>query len=189
MLDMFDDFDVLVLPGWHGSGPDSWQTHWQHAFPAMQRVMQDDWDTPRYDEWAKRLSDYIDRCSKPVILIAHSLGTSLTTRWSQEFDTSKVAGAFLVAPSDRESAKALANDAIKGFAPMMLAKLPFPTMLISSADDPHVSPERARHFADAWGSTFIDVGALGHIGAGEKLGLWPEGLILFGRFVQCLKAL
>lgn len=184
MLEILNEFDILILPGWHGSGPDSWQTHWQNAFPAIQRVMQDDWESPHYEKWAERLSEHVDRCAKPVLFVAHSLGTSLATRWAQEFDASKVVGAFLVAPSDRDTPAGLANRAIQGFAPMLLAKLPFPSMVISSADDPHVSPKRARQFADSWGSTFVDIGPLGHIGANEKLELWPEGQTLFVQFAK-----
>ncbi len=180
---MLDAFDILVLPGWHNSGLDNWQSHWEQSFRGMRRVIQDDWDRPDYDQWAQRLSDRIAQCDRPVILVAHSLGTSLATRWAQEGHTGKVVGAFLVAPTDRDSEAALANSAITGFAPMNLKSLPFPSMVIASSNDPHVSPERARQFAEAWGSHYINVGPLGHIGASEKLGLWPEGVALFRRFL------
>lgn len=183
---MFDTFDIFILPGWHNSGPDNWQSHWEQAFPSMQRVVQDDWDRPDYARWAQRLSGRIAQCRRPVILIAHSLGTSLTTRWAAEGQTGRVAGAFLVAPTDRDSEAALANSAITGFAPMNLQPLPFPSMVIASSNDPHVSAVRARQFAEAWGSRHIDIGPAGHIGAAEKLGLWPQGLVLLGRFIESI---
>lgn len=126
-------------------------------------------------------------CNRPIILVAHSLGTSLATRWAQEGSTDGVAGAFLVAPTDRETEAALNNSAITGFAPMALKTLPFPSMVVASSNDPHVSPSRAKQFVDAWGSLLVDAGALGHIGASEKLGLWPQGLVLFGRFLVMLE--
>jgi predicted alpha/beta hydrolase family esterase len=46
--------------------------------------------------------DGLDRCTKPVLLIAHSLGTSLVMRWAHAAKTEAVTGAFLVAPSDRD---------------------------------------------------------------------------------------
>lgn len=185
---MLDAFHVLILPGWHNSGPDNWQSHWERAFPSMQRVIQDDWERPDYARWAERLSDRIMQCDRPVILIAHSLGTSLATRWAEAGDTGRVAGAFLVAPTDRDTDAALANSAITGFAPMRLKTLPFPSMVVASNNDPHVNPERARQFAQAWGSRYIDIGSSGHIGASEKLGLWPQGLVLFGRFLADIEA-
>jgi len=35
---------------------------------------------------------------------------------------------------------------------------------------------RAKQFADAWGSKFINVGAKGHINFGAGFGEWNEGL-------------
>ena len=65
-------------------------------------------------------------------------GTSLTMRWAQQGNVGRVAGAFLVAPSDRDR-----NDTpdgpIQGFGPMLLGPLPFPSMVVASRDDPRVS--------------------------------------------------
>ncbi|RQS63492.1 alpha/beta hydrolase [Burkholderia sp. Bp8963] len=181
-----DAFDILTLPGWRNSGPDNWQSHWEQAFPSIQRVVQDDWDHADYEKWAKCLSGEVARRSRPVILVAHSLGTSLATRWALAGQTGPVAGAFLVAPTDRDTETALANSAITGFSPMALKTLPFPSMVVASSNDPHVSLDRATQFAEAWGSRFINAGPLGHIGASEKLGLWPQGLVLFGQFLADL---
>ncbi|WP_243771737.1 alpha/beta hydrolase [Burkholderia sp. D-99] len=183
---MTDAFDILTLPGWQNSGPDNWQSHWELAFPSMQRVVQDDWAKADYEAWAKRLSGQVAQRTRPVILAAHSLGTSLATRWALTEKSALVAGAFLVAPTDRDTDAALANPAITGFTPTALQTLPFPSMVVASSNDPHVSVERARQFADAWGSRFINAGRLGHIGASEKLGMWPQGLVLFGRFLADL---
>ena len=97
------EFDVLILPGWHNSEPGHWQSEWQSAFPNMTRVEQDDWETPVYSDWAAKLTEAVAACRRPVLLIAHSLGTSLVMRWAHHSDdTPRVAGAFLVAASDRD---------------------------------------------------------------------------------------
>jgi predicted alpha/beta hydrolase family esterase len=54
-------------------------------------------------------------------------------------------------------------------------KLPFPSITITSSNDEYVSLERARFFANNWGSEFIVTGAYGHINSASKLGNWPEG--------------
>jgi predicted alpha/beta hydrolase family esterase len=100
------EFDILVLPGLYNSGPDHWQSHWEAAFPNMQRVQQDDWDRPVYAEWARRLSEEVDRSTKPVLLIAHSLGTSLVMRWAHAAKIQAVAGAFLDATAEGSRARA-----------------------------------------------------------------------------------
>ena len=75
-----------------------------------------------------------------------------------------------------------------GFAPMLLERLPFYTVVIASRDDERVSFERAQLFAQAWGATLIDAGRQGHMGNAAKLGLWPFGLLWFGQFVASLDA-
>ena len=60
-----------------------------------------------------------------------------------------------------------------------LDKLPFKSVVAASENDEYVSLERARQFADAWGSEFINVGAKGHINANSGFGEWNEGLELF----------
>src|SRR5437879_5512290 len=72
---------------------------------------------------------------------------------------------------------------MRGFAPIIMKRLPFPSVVLASRNDERVAFERAEAFASAWGSRLIDVGALGHIGSSAKLGLWPQGLVLFGQFI------
>ncbi|HDR9038969.1 TPA: RBBP9/YdeN family alpha/beta hydrolase [Burkholderia contaminans] len=177
------DFDILSLPGTHSSGPDHWQTHWEAVFPNMRRVEQEDWDVPVYDDWSRRLTEAVDRCRRPVLLVAHSLGTALVARWAQEANSRTVAGAFLVATSDVDRLAATPGYRMRGFAPAITKRLPFPTMVLASRNDDRVTFERARAFASAWGSSFVDVGALGHIGSAAQLGLWPQGLVWLGQFI------
>jgi predicted alpha/beta hydrolase family esterase len=184
-----NELTVLVLPGLGGAGPDHWQTAWQGAFPAMQRVEQANWEHPVYEDWSTRLTEAVTRAPRPVVLMAHSLGTSLTMRWSHENrdgHARKVTGAFLVAPTDRDRFDAQATSPVKGWGPMILERLPFPSMVIASRNDDRVAFDRAQLFANAWGATFIDAGNLGHIGSAMKLGLWPFGLFHFGRFIGSL---
>ena len=183
-----NDLTILILPGLGGAGADHWQTAWQQAFPTMQRVEQSNWEKPVYEEWSARLTDAVTRATRPVVLVAHSLGTSLTMRWSNEQreHAKKVAGAFLVAPTDRDRFDAQATSPVRGWGPMILERLPFPSMVIASRNDDRVSFDRAQIFAKAWGSMFVDAGNLGHIGSAAKLGLWPFGLFCFGQFVGSL---
>jgi len=173
------DFEILTLPGWRNSGADHWQTHWEAALPALRRVEQDDWENPHYRDWSLRLSEAIAAATRPVLLVAHSLGTSLVTRWAQETGAKGVAGALLVATTDRDRWESEPGEP-QGFAPMVLKRLPFASIVVASTNDPRCEFDRSRLFAEAWGSRFVDIGAHGHIGSAANLGLWPEGLILLG---------
>jgi len=183
------DLTILLLPGLGGSGSDHWQTAWGKAFRSMQRVEQADWQKPVYADWSARLTEAVERARRPIVLVAHSLGTSLTMRWAfeQPEHAKKVAGAFLVAPTDRDRFDASPTSPVRGWGPMILERLPFPSMVLASRNDDRVSFERAEVFARAWGSTLVDAGNLGHIGSAAKLGLWPFGLLYFGQFVSSLE--
>lgn len=113
----------------------------------MTRVDQDEWISPKFIPWAKRLDEYVGRSTRPVVLVAHSLGTSLIMRWAHGADVSRIAGAFMVAPSDRGEADIWQEAGISGFAPMVLDKLPFPAMVLASRNDPYVAFDRAELFA------------------------------------------
>ena len=183
-----DDFSVLVLPGRDGSGAEHWQTLWEHAFPTFDRVEQLNWIQPVYADWATNLSEAVNRAPKPALLIGHSLGTSLTMRWA--FDNpelaKRVAGAFLAAPSDRDVMEGKPDNPVRGFGPMILERLPFPSVVLASRNDPLVTFARAQAFATAWGAHFVDAGANGHLGSAANLGIWPLGLLALGQFLELI---
>jgi predicted alpha/beta hydrolase family esterase len=188
MTDVLQRFDFLLLPCRDNAGPDHWQSHWQEALPNMTRVEQDEWVSPKLVPWAARLDDYVARATRPIVLIAHSLGTSLIMHWAGAADTTRIAGAFMVAPSDRGPADIWPEAAQSGFAPMVLTPLPFPAMVLASRNDPYVAFDRALLFAQAWRATIVDMGQAGHMGNTANLGLWPEGLVHFGAFLGTLDA-
>jgi uncharacterized protein len=179
-------FDHLILPCRDNSGPDHWQSHWQLALPNMTRVEQDEWVSPRLAPWAARLDEYVARARRPVVLIAHSLGTSLIMHWARTGDVGRIAGAFMVAPSDRGPADIWPDAGPSGFAPMVLERFPFAARVLASRNDPYVAFERAEVFAKAWGADLMDMGQAGHMGNADKLGLWPEGLAHFEAFLRRL---
>jgi hypothetical protein len=61
---------------------------------------------------------------------------------------------------------------------MPLIRLPFPSVVVASTDDPHVTVERARAFATAWGSWLTLVENAGHLNSASGLGDWPAGYAL-----------
>jgi predicted alpha/beta hydrolase family esterase len=165
--------EVITLPGLWNSGPQHWQTHWERKHPEFRRIQHRDWDHPQRDEWLAELDVAIAGSRGAPILAAHSLSCALVAQWAQSGSPLKIAGAFLVAPSDTE-APGYPKEAV-GFAPMPMAKLPFPSIVVASSDDEYVSIERARAFAQAWGSKLVEIGDAGHINGVSGYGEWPEG--------------
>lgn len=164
--------NVLILPGWQNSGPGHWQSRWESAH-GYTRVEQHDWMRPLRGDWSARLEEVLLACDEPAVLVAHSLGCMLTAAWaSHSRNTHRVKAALLVAPPDveREDVRQM----LPGWAPVSLGKLPFPTVVFCSSDDPFCAPARARQFAAAWGAELVDAGPRGHLNADSGLGDWPE---------------
>lgn len=164
---------VLIIPGLYGSGPEHWQSQWEQQHPEFQRVEQADWNTPVGDDWVTSLDTAIRNENDHVILIGHSLGSVTIAHWAHQYGRS-IAGALLVAPSDTEASTFPAGTT--GFSPIPTIRLPFPSIVIASTDDPYIAFERVTGLSEAWGSKLISLGARGHISVGDGFGPWPEGL-------------
>lgn len=179
------DVDILIIPGWMNSGPDHWQSRWARNFKTARRIEQDDWDTPRRDDWVRNIRAAVDNASRPAVLVAHSCGVTAAVHAAPHLTAGKVAGAFLVAAPDLDGSELWPSKG-GGFAPTPLEPLPFPSVLIASSQDPHCAPERAREFAHAWRSTLVEAGNVGHLNTESGHGPWPEGLLRFGQFLRDL---
>jgi hypothetical protein len=168
--------NVLILPGWQGSGPQHWQTLWEQRHGYV-RVDQHDWMRPLRGDWVARLEEVLLTRDEPAVLVAHSLGCMLTAAWAAHSqNTHRVKGALLVAPGDVE--KPDLREQLSSWAPIPLQALPFPSVMVASRNDPYCEFDRARLFAYAWGSQFMDYGESGHINADSGLASWPEGHVL-----------
>jgi uncharacterized protein len=177
--------NVLVLPGYQGSGAGHWQTRWEALDPGLDRagglvfnrVPMPDWDHPVRDAWCRTLDAAVAAADAPVLFAAHSLGCLTTAFWASQYASAahlaKVAGALLVAVPDPSEAH-FPRDA-SGFAPVPLARLPFASIVVASSDDPYGSVPFSQVCANAWGSRWIGIGARGHINADSGLGDWDEG--------------
>jgi hypothetical protein len=166
---------VLILPGLYDSGPLHWQTRWEALDSTLHRVVQRDWQTPRCADWVLVLEGAVAAAGEEVVLVGHSSACALVAHWAGG-TSRRVRGALLVGPSDPEAPSYPAGPT--GFAPMPLARLPFASIVVASSDDPYVSLSRARAFASAWGSRFVDAGAAGHLNSDSGLGDWGAGRAL-----------
>ena len=178
---------VLILPGLGNSGPEHWQSHWEHRDPGCVRVAQQEWDAPNRAEWVATLAEAIARVTEPVVLVGHSTGCTLVAHWVAAAQTqpdparrlAAVRGALLVAPSDPTGLHYPPGP--EGFAPVPLGRLPFPSIVVASTNDPYVTIERARDYASAWGASLIVLEDAGHINVASGHGAWAEGFDLLAQ--------
>jgi predicted alpha/beta hydrolase family esterase len=178
------DADILIVPGWHGSGPTHWQSRWEAKLSSARRVRQTDWARPRLGAWEETLAQAIAECRRPVVIVAHSLGVA-TTLHAARRAAETIAGAFLVAPPSELAVREL-PDVDAAFLPYPRGRLPFPAVLVGSATDPYADPGFARMLSDDLGARFIDAGDSGHINVESGHGPWPEGSLAFAHFIAKL---
>lgn len=172
---------VLLIPGWHGSGPDHWQQHWWRSLPNSALLHQQDWENPDLQDWVEQLEAAIAALGQrqELLLVAHSLGCITVAHWaaqSSQRHLARIAGALLVAPADVERERVPA--ALARFAPIPDQTLPFPSILVGSENDTAASLPRAATLARVWGSDFINAGRVGHINVGSGHHRWNEGKAL-----------
>ncbi len=176
-----DRASILVLPGIDGSCAAHWQQRWVAGSARMSVVEQREWTSPTCRDWVETLGNAVDECAGDTVIVAHSLGCLLVAHWAAS-TRPRIRGALLVAPpaDDHERLR----QRVRGFFPVLRQPLPFPTFLVASRNDPYAHIEQSRAYANAWGSTLIDVGTAGHINADSGLGCWPFGLELLQSLVM-----
>lgn len=179
-----------MVTGYTDSGPDHWQTRWQNKLKTARRVDQQDWYKPVVEEWTASFLDTIRKASNPVVIVAHSLGCMVVVQGAMQFDDllrQKVRGAFLVAPPDVENANIKPRH-LMTFGPYPRDPMPFPSVLVASRNDGFCQYKIADDMAASWGSLLVDAGNQGHINSQSGHGPWPEGLMVFSKFISRLKA-
>lgn len=173
---------VLTVPGYENSGPAHWQTLWERERPAYRRIVQDDWDRPDRIAWTARIDEAVRASRAPVVLLAHSCGATAAALWASTRGPGPVVGLFLVAPADTEAPDAI--EPVRAFGPMPTGRLPVPSVLVASSDDPHLSLDRARVFGGLWGSRLVALAGAGHLNSDSGHGPWPDGLRMVDAFCR-----
>lgn len=180
--DPFKPPRVLILPGWLDSGPTHWQSRWE-TLHGDRRVVQADWEWPRRGDWMARLEEVLLEHEGPAVLVAHSLGCQLVAAWAAHTgQPQRVQAAMLVAPPDTEREDMPPN--LFNWRPIVRSRLPFPSVVVTSSDDPYCRPDRAARMAADWGSETVDIGLRGHINGDSGLGDWPEGRTLLRALIE-----
>lgn len=177
------DCDILIVPGLGGSGPDHWQSRWERQLSTARRVSQRDWDAPDLGAWADRLAAEAAGATRPVVVVAHSLGAHVVAEAAARL-AGRIAGAFLVAPPDLDD-PARMPQSVAGLRVPTTA-LPFPSIVVASRTDPLCTYERAEAIAAGWAAPLVDAGDAGHLNTQAGYGPWPEGLMRFAGFLKTL---
>jgi predicted alpha/beta hydrolase family esterase len=165
--------DTLILPGLHGSNEGHWQAHWANDHKGSKMVMQEDWNCPDLATWRLRVETELAE-HQNVWIVAHSLGCILTANLAESPFADRISGALLVAPCDLARVEAL-HPCVVNFGAMPEKRLPFPSVVVGSLNDPYMDFNTAVRSADAWGSDLVEIGHAGHINIASGFGRWTAG--------------
>ncbi len=173
---------ILIVPGLRDAVPQHWQTLLEQELVAQGRAVvavppmgRADLDCGTRVEAIERAAQSIDG---PVLMVAHSGGCIMVAHWAAR-STRPIAGALLAAPPDferpmPEGYPTLAELEASGWLPVPRARLPFPSIVGASRNDPLADHARAAELAQAWGSELVDLGQVGHLNPASGFGPWPR---------------
>ena len=170
---------ILIVPGLREHVPNHWQTLLAAKLPRVRSVAPLEHDKLGCIARVDAIDRALASIQGPVIIVAHSAGAVMVAHWATLRATREVQGALLAAPADLETpmpegyptTEALSNH---GWLPIPRATLPFPSIVAASSNDPLTRLERARDLAAAWGSRFVELGAVGHLNPASGYGEWPQ---------------
>lgn len=179
--------DILIIAGYTDCGPEHWQSRWLDKMRTARKVEQAEWSKPVRDDWVASVRTAIETSTRPVVLVAHSLGVAAAVHAALSSDTvsARIAGGFFVAPPEVDN-PAIRPRHLQSFGPYPTGPLPFPSVTVASRNDPFSRFERASDIAADWGSFLVDAGEAGHINEQSGHGPWPEGLMVFAEMMRRL---
>jgi predicted alpha/beta hydrolase family esterase len=173
---------VLIVPGLRDHVEDHWQTLLARKLPRVRTVPPLEHDKLSCAARVAALDAALSQIAGPVIIVAHSAGVMMTAHWAQSHRR-EIQGALLAAPADLETPLPPGYptpDQLQqhGWLPIPRTRLPFPSIVAASTNDPLARFERVTALAGAWGSRLVDIGAAGHLNPAAGYGDWPLAIEL-----------
>ena len=177
-----DDVTVVIVPGLRDHVPDHWQTLLQRHLAHSETVQPIGHDKLNCAARVAALEATLAAVDGPVLLAAHSAGVMITAHWARRHRR-PIVGALLATPADLEEplpAGYPLQEQLRenGWLPMPRRRLPFPSVVAASRNDPLARLTRVQELARDWGSRLVDIGAVGHLNPVAGYGEWPPALDL-----------
>jgi len=169
---------VLIVPGLRDHVERHWQTLLARRLPRVRSVPpmgREDLDCETRVRAIERSAQAIPG---PLIIVAHSGGCIMVAHWARQ-TTRTVRGALLATPPDFEEAMPDGYPTIEalrtgGWLPVPRKRLPFPSLVAISRNDPLGRFERVAALGRDWGGACVDLGEVGHLNPASGFGDWPQ---------------
>jgi len=170
---------ILFVPGLRDFVAEHWQTLLAAEIDGARTVPPLEHDKLSCAARVEALDRAIAWFDVPPILVAHSAGALMVAHWAQRHRR-PIRGALLATPPDIDRPLPAGYPTPReleqgGWFPVPLARLPFPTILAASANDPLAAPSAAEDLARAWGSRLVQLGDVGHLNPASGFGPWGRG--------------
>jgi predicted alpha/beta hydrolase family esterase len=126
------------------------------------------------------IQDALELIQGEVTIVAHSAGVLMLAHWAQQYRRANIVGALLATPADLETPMPAGYPTLgalqrNGWLPVPRRRLPFPSIVAASNDDPLASLTRVERLARDWGSGLVQLGDVGHLNPRSGFGEWPMG--------------
>lgn len=192
MEKIFTNATVLIVPGLRDHVAEHWQTHLETRLSKVYTVAPLQTDKLNCAKRVQAIAEQLNKIDGPVILVAHSAGVLMTIHWAA-LHKNNIKGALLVTPPDLSQSwpenyptpEALRQE---GWTPLPNKKLPFPSIVIASQNDPLASFAAVAEMAKNWGSQLLDLGEVGHMNPASGFGPWPQAEQLIQQLDQVVDA-
>ena len=180
---------VLIVPGLRDHLAEHWQTLLAAKLAQTRSVRTVPLLGRKYlscGERVRLIQFELETIDGPVIFVAHSGGAIMLAHWAQWYERADIAGALLAAPADLETPMPDGYPTMEalrtqGWLPIPRSRLPFPSIVAASSNDPLASLPRVEQLAHDWGSACVHVGAVGHLNPASGFGEWPEAEALIAQ--------
>lgn len=172
---------IVIVPGLRDHVPEHWQTLLEVKLTATRKVV----SVPPLREDGLKCAARVEAIEQtvqaivgPIIFVAHSGGVVMLLHWAQKYRHA-VQGALLAAPPDFETPLPAGYPTLEslragGWLPLPTSRLPFASLVAASTNDPLASYASVEAMAAQWGSTLVNVGAVGHLNPASGYGEWPR---------------
>ncbi|KAB0634241.1 alpha/beta hydrolase [Burkholderia stagnalis] len=178
---------ILIVPGLRDHVEDHWQTHLERRLPNARSVAPLERDKLSRAARVAALDAALAAIDGPVVLVAHSAGVMIAVHWARQA-TRAIRGALLATPADLDEPMPDGYPTMEaldahGWTPVPTQRLPFPSLVAASRNDPLARFERVEALAAGWGSRLVDLGEVGHLNPASGYGEWPGAAALIAELL------
>jgi len=180
---------ILIVPGLRDHVAAHWQTllaqklSMQRPVRSVPALGRENLDCGRR---VAAIQEALERIDGPVIFVAHSGGVVMLMHWARQHRREDIVGALLAAPADLDKPLPPGYPTHRelrenGWLPVPRERLPFPSIVATSSNDPLGPRVRIEALAHDWSSDCVHLGAVGHLNPASGFGEWPLAEKLIAR--------